>query len=39
VKEHVKVEPLEGLELKGIAEPVTGYVLVGLVEDDDDDDW
>ena len=39
VREHVRVEPLEGLELKGIDQPVTGYVLVGFAGDDDDDDW
>jgi DNA-binding response OmpR family regulator len=38
VEAFVKVEPLEGLKLKGIDEPVTGYVLQGFV-DDDDDDW
>lgn len=36
VRDHVRVEPLEGLRLKGIDTPVTGYVLVGLVDDDDD---
>ncbi len=35
VRDHVRVEPLEGLRLKGIDTPVTGYVLVGLIDDDD----
>lgn len=37
VREHVRVEPLEGLRLKGIDAPVTGYVLVGLI--DEEEDW
>ena len=40
VADHVKVELLEGLQLKGIDAPVTGYVLKGMADDDDDwDDW
>ncbi len=35
IQEHVVVEPLEGLKLKGIDRPVTGYVLRGFVEDDE----
>ncbi len=34
---HLRAEPLEGIELKGIAEPVRGYVIVGRA--DEDDDW
>lgn len=36
VKEHVNCTPLEGLALKGIDEPVTGYVLEGFI---DDEEW
>jgi class 3 adenylate cyclase len=34
IKEHVIATPLEGLKLKGIDTPVTGYVIKGFVEDD-----
>jgi len=34
IKDHVVVEPLDGLKLKGIDVPVTGYVIKGFVEDD-----
>ena len=34
VQEHVICEPLPGLALKGIDQPVTGYVLRGLTDED-----
>jgi len=34
VKDHVLATPLEGLKLKGIDRPVTGYVITGFVGDD-----
>ncbi len=35
VKEHVVCEPMEGLELKGIAEPVTAWVVRALIGEED----
>jgi len=37
VKEAMTGEPLEGLRLKGIDTPVTGWVITGVA--DDDEDW
>ncbi|MEM9073874.1 MAG: response regulator [Myxococcota bacterium] len=40
VEAHVRVEPLDGLRLKGIDTPVTGYVVVGFADDEDEwDGW
>ena len=35
VKDHVRVRPIEGIQLKGIDRPVTGYVIEGFVEDEE----